>query len=985
MPNKKSLILIGLVSVFALSMAGCSGSLGSAWTNFNSYFNTFYNTKQSFDRGYRQFENQVDRINPERPIRIHRSPMRSGVAEFEDTIQRGSDLLLRFPGSRYVDDTVFLIGKSFFFLQNYFNAEQKFIELYSVTGSSQLQQQAVIWRARAMLEMERHNDGINYLIAMFDSPEIEWDRRSRAEAELLMAQFLVKTNQWEEAGRLLFEALPHVRDNELRARGFFLNGQILEFLEEYQAAYDAFDRVRRSNPYYQMIYFSELKKGVMLRKMGRYDESRRHFASMARDNNNFEFLAEINFQQARTLHAMGRPNEAREMYREVLYFSFRTPAREVLAQTHYGLADLYRFDFRNYQLAAAHYDTAARNTSDLEMLPRGFDARSVSRDFSNFARLNIEKAKMDSLLWLGNLPPARFDSVITVIQEDYRRQMRAAERERRRESGRIVNVNPADLQGAAESGDNGFLFHLNRQLMSQASMQFQALWDGRPLVDNWRRMDVVRRTIVAAEEDEELAEEIIFVEEMTFDEYELDLTEIPRTRAARDDMRRKLAQTKYEIGNLYFFSFNQPDSARSYFSRIVSDFPSAEIVPQAMFSISEILYRSGNEDEAVEWAVKIADNHPDTPYARRLANRFELPLSLVPVPVSENERIQLEYHELLREVAELPPLEAGLALMAFGKADTLSSYAAEALFNAVRLFAEHENNNDEFAERRRTFEQTRRDFDLKQDELSVLQDSARVMLSDTTHIFEEESLRDFWQSIADSTLAEPDYYALFPYRGDVWDDARASLNLITEKHTGFRLINRVRSLQDAIRLPAEPEPDPEPDEEEPAAEPADGTGTPDEEGESVPDLAIPGMTSGMFNPNIRPDRPQRSESSPESEPLRPDEMPVNSTTVYEAADLGITADFGITLEHAIEQSGVRHMMGSMNIVEASFSFRVHITAEGYTERVTPLDGDDEFGFSQMLQNQMLEVLAAEPAVVNGERVPVIYIIEIPLTAAESDD
>lgn len=932
-------LLILVLSSFVI--AGCSGSLGSAWTDFNSYFNTYYNANQSYERGYDQFESQVDRINPERPIRIHRSPVRSGVNDFEDAIERGSDLLIRFPESRYVDNSVALIGRSYFFLQSYFNAEQKFIELYSVTESNDLRQQAVIWRARTMLELERYNDGINYLFNQFESPELEWDRRPRAEAELILAQFLVKTEQWEEAGEVLFAALPDVRDSELRARGYFLHGQILEHLGEYQAAYEAYDRVRRSNPYYQMIYYSELKKGVMLRNMGDLEESRRHFASMARDNNNFEFISEINFHRGRTLQAMGRSDEAIEMYREVLYFSHRAPARELLAKTHYGLAEVYRFDLRDFNLAAAHYDTSARNTSDLERLPRGFDSRQVSRDFGDFARLNNEQAKMDSLLWLGNLPPARFDSTIAVIQEQYRRDMRAQERERRRESSRIVNVDPSDLGDAIESTENGFLFHLNRQLMAQASLQFQALWDGRPLVDNWRRQDAVRRAIVRAEEEEDFAEEIVFVEEIEFDEYELDLSEIPRTRAAREQMNRELARTKYEIGNLYFLALEQPDSAKTYFQTIVESYSDSEMVPQAMYSLSEIFFRDGNEREAQQWAMQIADRHPDTPYARRLSERFDLGINFEENPISDEERIQLEYYEMLRETTEMEPLDRAHRMFEFGKTDTLTTHGANALMSAARLFIAHENEQENFRERLRIFDSTKADFETRRDELAAMQDSARVVLADSAALAEDESLQEFWQSIADSAISEPQWHLIFPYQGEHWDYTREALALIEENHPSYRNMNRVRSLMQELEIPEEPQPEPEPEDEEEVLE----------EGEA-----------------------------PEPEQLRAAELPeINNAIVYDGEEIRHEPSVIGGLDAFIEQSGILERLQEINVLEASFSFRIHVTAEGDVERVTPLDDEDEFGLYELLEEQMLLNMKLHYAVHDGYRVPVIYELEIPVS------
>ncbi|MCH8567496.1 MAG: hypothetical protein LAT67_04505 [Balneolales bacterium] len=950
------IFVVACAILLPVMLSGCSGSLRSSWINFNSYFNTFYNAEQSYKRGFKAFENQVDRINAERPIRIHRSPVRAGSNDFEDAIARGSDLLVRFPESRHVDNTLLLIGKSFFFLQNYYNAEQKFNELYSITESNTLRQQAVIWRARTMLEQERYSDGINYLVSQFDSPEISWGRRELAEAELIYAQHLVKTNQWEESGRVLFAALPNVRDNELRARGYFLHGQILEYLGDYEASFEAYNRVRRSNPYYQMIYFSELKKGILLRKMERYEESRRHFVSMARDNNNFEFLPEINMNLAKTFSAMGEVDASKERFREVLYFSHRTPQREVLAQTHFGLAELYRFRINDINLAAAHYDTAARNTSDLEMLPRGFKARETSRAFSEFARLHNDHERMDSLLTLGSLPPAQFDSVITRIQEDYRRQMRAAERERRRQSSRIVTVEPGDMDSATESGENGFLFHLNRQLMSQASLQFQALWDGRPLVDNWRRQDAVRQAIILAEEGGEEAEklDIVFVEEIEFDEYELDLSAIPRTRAAREQMRDDLVRTKYEIGNLYFLSLSEPDNAKNYFQSILNRFQNSSMEALVMYSLSEVFYSDGNEEEAHQWALQIADKYPATPYARRLSERFDLGIVAEETPVSEEERVALEYTRLLSAIDEMPEEEAAHALFHFGVADTISSKAPEALMNAARKFIQMEVSSDSFQQRLGLYRDKEQHYLTEKQNLSVLQDSARVVLADTALAETDPELFLYWTEITEKEIQEPDLRSVFPYTGERWDFAREALATIESRFPNFRQMPRVRVLKEEIAKLPEPEPEPEPElEPEPESEqPGDETETEKEE-EVV-------LTDGHAV----------------AWKLEPDD-----TTVYNADDIRVEPRVATEggLQAFIDKSGVIEQMQRINVMQATFSFRVHVDTEGEITRVVPVDQDDEFGLLETIMEQMQLLLSFEPAIFNEKRVPVIYNLDLPVS------
>jgi cellulose synthase operon protein C len=139
-------------------LAGCrQGSfLEQRFTDFTAYYNTFYNAERSFAEG----EAALQRQRRDRPVDLDEYlaifPIPEGagrIADFENTIRKSADVLRNHPGSRWVDDALLLIGKSYFYQRNYVGAQQKFRETIEV--GSPLEDEARFWLAR----MIRTNSG----------------------------------------------------------------------------------------------------------------------------------------------------------------------------------------------------------------------------------------------------------------------------------------------------------------------------------------------------------------------------------------------------------------------------------------------------------------------------------------------------------------------------------------------------------------------------------------------------------------------------------------------------------------------------------------------------------------------------------------------------------------------------------------------------------------------------------------------------------
>ena len=733
----RSIRILALFIILPLLVQSCTGVLQSSWRDFNAYFNTYYNAKTSYDRGLELQNQQEITINPERPIRVHPTPRRAGLSDFEHAAQKSADVIRFHPRSRWVDNSIMMIGKSYFYQQRYFSADQKFVELLATTSDSRLRQEAIFWRGRAALELENYVEGVNYIQSRLFSTEFEWDRRIEADVRLIIAQLLVARGEYEEAVGYIADALPNIRTRRKEMRAWFLYGQLLESLQRYDEAFEAYARAtHQSNPNYDLIYYAELKMGIVARKRGDLEWAYDHFVSMSRDDRHFNYIAAIEYQIARTMHDMERYTAARQRYEQVLRRRNNQPDRETQALLYYGMAEIYRDFYMDFTLTAAYFDSSARQANNPERLPEHFDADLMSRSYGEYSRLQSEVNRLDSLLWLGQLSEAEFDSVISEVRERKLAEIEQQEREQRRQQ--LVTITDMDEMGtqADEDTDNGFLNHKNQQLMLQNRQAFQALWGARPLVDDWRRMEAVRVNIVRQfeEEGEEIGDVDQAIEQAIAPQQqvvEIDLSGIPFTPEEQAETRRMIASHEYEIGNVFFTALAMPDSAARYYRRVMSRFPDSELAPQAIYSLSELYQAAGDTTQAVQYAMQLVDFYPNTVYAERMAGRHNLDLVREDYVMTREDSISVAY----LEITDMgPDRERAAKLRSFAGAYPESEYAPRALYRAVLDYIEAAREEPLYAHRIQDLSTVRFIREQEEEEFEIFRDSVRALLADSAYM-----------------------------------------------------------------------------------------------------------------------------------------------------------------------------------------------------------------------------------------------------------
>jgi tetratricopeptide (TPR) repeat protein len=789
-------LILGVLLVVV--MAGCKTSLRSNWRNFNAYYNTYYNAKKSYEAGLKKNLGQNRDYNPLQPIRIHLKPVNAGAQDFDKAIQKGADVLRRYDDTKWVDNAIALIGKSYYFRQEYFSADQKFNELLLTTENPEMQQEAIKWQGRVLLDMELYNEGVAFLSEQLTLLDDEWKKGIKAEVKALLAEHYVGLENWQVAANELEESLPDLPKKEYKERGYFLLGQINELLGNTEAAFDAYNKVQSYYVEYRVQYLAKRKKAEVARSLNRYDVAYDILNDMVRDDKNLEYKAELDFELAQNEQQRENYKKAEALYNDVLHNKLHRPAPEIAARSYNGLAEIYRFGYVDFSTAAAYYDSAAQKNVPTDKLPDDFNAKELAESFGNYARIKNQITLQDSLLRLGRLSPAAFDSALAEIRKKKIAELERLREKQERQQNQLVTVNQEQKdQDASASTNNGFLNENNPVVQQNVRQQFFAIWGDRPLADNWRVRSMISISAGANQNgaaDQEGAEQTGGTKLVTV---EIDLSAIPFKPSEQDSVLRKISAYKYELGNLFFLSLDDPDSAAFYFHKAIEGPSNQDINTVSLYSLSELSSIQGDEEQARKYALRLVENYPNTEYAHRVAEKYELKLT----ENNEEEAVNpIELYEQILGQDSITTIQKASRLKQLAFDYESHRIAPQALLEAIQIYMKDGKKAPAYQKKFDELLSLNQEWDHKQKIFNTEKDSARKMLNDTTLTQEE---RSGYQALLDSTLTPPNFIAVFPYRGADWDSARAAADTFLVLFPKANLQPKVTRIKNELKVPQE--------------------------------------------------------------------------------------------------------------------------------------------------------------------------------------
>ena len=797
--NVKNVVYILLLS---LLVTGCS-VMSQGWKNFNAYYNTFYNAKQFYSDGEREIKRQQPEVSQLEFIQIFPEPANAGTENFEEAINRGSGILRNHENSKFVERAILIIGKSFFYRSEFFSALEKFQELQILTEGD-LELQAIFWQGRTYFELNNYAEGINFLENQLSSLDLEG-----SDIELsvyaILGQLQAASTNWGPAADYLERAVNGLKNEEVRARTYYLLGQVYEELDEESRALFVYSKSNELSTDFDLEFNALYKEADVSRRIGSYPRAESIYRSMLRDDKYLEVYNELQYEVARTYQIKGDTDSAIRNYKSVLDSRIQTVQPLTKAKVYYSLAEIYRDQVGDYAMAAAYYDSAATQRADESEIPFEFNADEMADVFGRYTELKNEIAERDSLLRLSEMDSDELDSFVRELQRKEAIRIEEELEKMQSERDRMIVTETEDMViESTESLENGFLNSRNEVLLADASLQFQAIWGDRPLVDNWRRAESVsgsRFDAVVADESSEDAE-ILVANTGTLTagiQPQIDLSNIPFSDEQKEQTRGEIEGYHYQLGNLFFLSLDQPDSARVYFKKVIDSGYDEEFAGMSLYSMAEIALLVNKNDEAFDYYEQLREIKPNSLFTNRLSER--LGASNDDDSTEEELSITEQFNELLNTEASVGEENEALRAESIRQlADSMddSLLRSQILYQSAREYMQiarvqisDERIIEQWFERKQEIKEQEKEF-------SALKDSARVMLNDTT-ITEEQIEK--WRAISDSTFAATDIKSEFPFEGAYWDSTRSLLSAVAGSNSSSGLGTGARKLLESIALP----------------------------------------------------------------------------------------------------------------------------------------------------------------------------------------
>lgn len=281
--------MVKVLSLFSFTLIalGCNH-----YMNFTTYFNTYYNSERLMKESENEFEFNLEKskvkpriIVPDKELQIvetTQSGPPSFMSEFviserqrqpvktklDSIIIKGSKILAYKSKSKYVEGSIYLMAKSYFYKNEWLPSQIKCSELVDKFPDGDFSPDAHLLFAKNLLIQRKFHSGKIILSRTID---IAWQKERYdilSEAFRLQADLALYEGNVEESIRPYKQAIAQTNDNSLRSKWQFDLASIYFRMGKFDLALENFRRVRDYNPDYLTLYESYYYEAISLINLG---------------------------------------------------------------------------------------------------------------------------------------------------------------------------------------------------------------------------------------------------------------------------------------------------------------------------------------------------------------------------------------------------------------------------------------------------------------------------------------------------------------------------------------------------------------------------------------------------------------------------------------------------------------------------------------------------------------------------------------------
>lgn len=600
--------------------------MGNRSLNFSTFFNVYYTAKDNYNLALTEYRTNTIAAYNRRldSLNINANLSAEGKEQLNEVIEGASKVIQFRKSSRFIDDAVLLIGKSYYYLNDFLQAERKFNEFLSKLSMSELKDEATLFLGKTRMKLGKTQDGETLLKSVIANSK---DNNLKSEAAQELAIYAVTRKDYPAAINYFEQSVNFATDSELKAERQYILAKIYSISNPLKAS-GQYKKAMDLTSDFDLSFFSKLNYAKSLIPVKDYRQAAEMLEELDnkyREYPEYKQLAELEI--ANNLYAQGKYDNALRKYYEVIV---EYPATISASDAYYYIAKHHEEKKNDYLNALVNYNKV--------------NEESAGSDYSDIS--NKKAATLDRYFVLeGTINGTEKIEIPreNLSVESFRREYN----EENNNTGKTSTDpnNPGQDEGA--KGMKGYGYPPSDILFDSIETEQDPLNTGKPLELEGSE---IGDTLSPVDTTSPVTEEVSTVD--------------PKFEAY------------FELAELFYYRLGRADSAEFYLNKILTLYDTPEQTSKTLYALANIYNNTERTTEANNIFNRIISEYPGSVFANESRKILGIPLTDV-----ERDEAEGIYNEASNSIYNKNYQEAAAKLMKLVNEYPGSSYIPNSLYS----------------------------------------------------------------------------------------------------------------------------------------------------------------------------------------------------------------------------------------------------------------------------------------------------------------